>query len=500
MEDSMPRDDAAKADGEALPGDSGPGAGESAQVKEKALALSLELSKRALEAESLDELFFMLTNDLRILVEFDRALLITHLGGKSSLVAATNQPALQKKFKFYEAANELAGSLKSVDRGVWLSGAADAPKLSEEELAPDARDKLISYIGRAGCSFILCVPLKHNNAILGHLLLEFYEAKLPNRIEILTVLSIAPFLASALSEKWLFHEKPSIWALVTSDRAAHERMSKYRRFLPAILVAAAVLCFAFVAVPVHYTVGGTSEMVPRDRHMAFAKMDGLVERIDVKEGSKVEKDQVLAVLDKRELFHEIKSVQRRFEILTKQMAQLRSESARDPSKLAESELVSLKRTSAWEEMEYLKWKRQFLEVRSPVSGIVVTKDVDSFVGKRFRAGEPFCEIVVPGDLWVTIYVPENKISLVKRGQPATMFLDSEPSKGYSLKVEEISCVAQVLPRIGNVYRVRAPLGNAPSYVKAGMKGIGKIDTLELSLFRILVRRLHSLWNRISIYF
>jgi hypothetical protein len=97
-------------------------------------------------------------------------------------------------------------------------------------------------------------------------------------------------------------------------------------------------------------------------------------------------------------------------------------------------------------------------------------------------------------------VPEDKISLVKNGQPATVFLDSEPSKGYSLRVEEISCVAQALPRIGNVYRVRAPLAEPPSYVKAGMKGIGKIDTMKLSLFRILARRLHTHWNRISIYF
>jgi hypothetical protein len=496
----MPRDDAAKDDG-APPSESlGPAAEESAQVKQTALALSLELSKRALEAESLDELFFMLTNDLRILVEFDRALLITHMGGKSALVAATNQPALQKKFKFYEVASELAGCLESVDRGIWLSGDTDAAKLSQEELAPEARDRLMSYMERAGCAFILCVPLKHNKAVLGHLLLEFYETRPPNRIEILTVLSIAPLLASALSEKWLFHEKPATWALVTSDRAADERMAKYRRFLPVILVMAALICIAFFAVPVRYTVGGASEMVPRDKYIAFAKMDGLVERIDVKEGSKVEKGQVVAVLEKRELLHEIKSVQRRFEILTKQMAHLRSESARDPSKLAESEVISLKRTSAWEEMEFLKWKRQFLEVRSPVSGIVVSKDVDSLVGKKFRAGEPFCEIAVPGDLWVTIYVPEDKISLVKNGQPATVFLDSEPSKGYSLRVEEISSVAQALPRIGNVYRVRAPLAEAPSYVKAGMKGIGKIDTMKLSLFRILARRLQTHWNRISIYF
>jgi hypothetical protein len=494
------RDDVAKADEPAMSETPGFGAEESSQVKQKALALGLELSKRALETESLDELFFLLTNDLRILVEFDRALVISHLGGKSALLAVNNQPALQKKFKFYKIVSELAGSLKSVDRGVWLSAGADGGDQSLEELSPDSRDKLKSYMERAGSSFIFCIPLKHNKAVLGHVLLEFYETKPPSRIEILTVLAISPILAAALLEKWILNEQPSIRALIPSDRRADARMARYRKFLPPFLAIGIVLCLVFFLVPVSYTVGGISEIGPRDRHMAFVKMDGVVERIDIKEGSNVEKDQVIAVLEKRELLHETKSVQRRFEILTKQMAQLRSESARDPSKLAESELVSLKRASAWEEIQYLKWKQNFLEIKTPVSGIVVSKDVDSLVGKKFKAGEPFCEIAVPGDLWITIYVPEDKISLVKTGQPAIVFLDSEPSNGYHLIVEEISSVAMVLPRIGNVYRVRAPFGQAPPYVKVGMKGIGKIDTMELSLFGILMRRLQTQLNRISIYF
>jgi len=495
----MPVDDAAKADGAEASQTSGPAADESALIKQKALAMGLEFSKRALEADSLDELFFLLTNDLRVLVEFDRALLITHLGGKSLLVAATNQPALQKKFRFYEVIGELAGNLKNVDRGVWLSGEADARKLPDEDLEPAARDRLLSYMEQAGCPFILVVPLMHNRAILGHLLLEFYEKRVPNQIEILTVLSVAPFFASALCEKWLIHEKPATWALVTSDQSLAKRLAAYNKFLPAVVIIAAALVLAFFFAPIHYTVGGTCEVVPRDKYMSFAKIDGLVERIDIKEGSGVEKGQVVALLDKRDLDHEILSAQRKFEILTKQMALLRGESAQDPSKLAESEVIKLKRTSAFEELEYLKWKRQFLEIRSPVAGIVVSKDVDSLVGKKFKAGEPFCEIAVPGDLWVTVFVPEDKISLVTKGQRATVFLDSEPSKGHTLKVEEISYVAQVVPRSGNVYRVRAPFAEAPSYVKVGMKGIGKIDTREMSLSSILLRRIQTYWNRILIY-
>ena len=98
---------------------------DSTDPKQRALAIGLEFSKRALEADSLDELFLILTNDMRTLIPFDRVLLVTHLGGQSKFAAATNQPVLQEKFDFYELVSELAGHLRGVDKGVLLSANAD---------------------------------------------------------------------------------------------------------------------------------------------------------------------------------------------------------------------------------------------------------------------------------------------------------------------------------------------------------------------------------------
>ncbi len=151
--------------------------------------MGLEFSKRALEAESLDELFFVLTNDIRALVEFDRALLVTHFGGKSSFAAASNQPLLQEKAPFYKEVAALAEHLRGIERGILLSADADAGKLSEDEVSSDVRDLLLSYIKSSGCSYLLCVPLKHSKVLLGHLLLEFHDKALPGQIEILTVLA-----------------------------------------------------------------------------------------------------------------------------------------------------------------------------------------------------------------------------------------------------------------------------------------------------------------------
>ena len=467
--------------------------------KQKALALGLEFSKRALEAESLDELFYLLTNDIRVLMGFDRALLITHIGGTSHFVAATNQPILQKKFEFFDAVNALAGHLKHVDRGVWLSGEAGAVKLSDEGLPATVQEKLESYIALSECSFLLCVPLKHNKALLGHLLLEFHGHTVPNQIEILTVLSIAPFFAAALGEKWLMHEAPRMWSLIVPEERSQRFSGRtLMKYLAVFLALAAVALL--LTTGISYTVGGESEVVPREKIMAFAKIDGLVKQVLIKEGSQVEQGQTLAVLDSTELDHEIKTVERTLDIFTQQMVLLRRESGVDPSKLAERNLVGLKKSSASEELAFLRWKRQFLRIKAPVAGIVVTKEIDSLAGKRFKAGEPFCEIAEPGDLWVNIYVPEDKISYVRKGQSGLIYLNSDPATGYRIRITETAYIAEVLPRLGNVFAARAPFPDAPALAKVGMKGIGKIETGEISVYAIVYRRFLTRWNQLAIYF
>jgi hypothetical protein len=132
--------------------------------------------------------------------------------------------------------------------------------------------------------------------------------------------------------------------------------------------------------------------------------------------------------------------------------------------------------------------------------VIITKDVDSLVGKKLRAGEAFCEMAAPHDLWASILVPEEKISFVAKGQPAAIYLNSAPGHGFEVRVEEISPTAQAMPRLGNVYKVMAPFTHGEHHAKVGMKGIGKIQTGQSSIFSIIYLRLRTRWNQLSIYF
>ncbi len=469
------------------------------QTKAKAIALGLELSKRSVEADSLEDLFFILTNDIRSLIDYERALLIVHFEGKSRVAAVTNQPVLETRAKFHELATSLAEQIKDLSKGLFLSADPASWDVPDIGLSSQTKEAIRAYMGLSNSGYLFCIPLKYRDGIVGHLVLEFFQEKRPNQVAVLTLINMAPFLAFSLAEKWLLEAKPGLATRVLGQRRQFRRLYFWLKLLIALFVIGVVIFFVLNYIPFTYRVGGEADLAPREKHVAFSKIDGLVKEIRVSEGMSVKKGDVLALLDQTELRSEITRVQTRLDIATREMVLLQKEATQKPEKLAESRVQALKARSAQEELDFLKWKSQFLDIVAPVSGVVVTKDIQTFVGKRFKAGEPFCEIAVPGEVWSEVFVPEDKISYVKIGAKGEVYLNSEPSTGYSIVVKEVAPMAEAVPRLGNVFRVRAPFVEIPRIARVGMKGIGKIDARGATLWYIISQRLRMRWNQISLY-
>ncbi len=220
----------------------------------------------------------------------------------------------------------------------------------------------------------------------------------------------------------------------------------------------------------------------------------------MREGSEVQKDAVLATLDPKDLEFRITVARRELDMLTKEMSILSDAAGQNPSKLAQAQLVELNRKKKTQELDYLKSRRAFLELKAPVAGTVTTKSVQSLAGKRLGAGDAFCEIAVRSELSVDVNVPDDRITFVKPGQDVLVYLNSNPSRGYKLKITEIAPRAEALPRFGNVFRARATFAHAPVTTMVGMKGIGKINTGSASLWSMISRKLITRWNEFTAHF
>jgi hypothetical protein len=465
------------------------------------LVLGIELGKRAAGLQTLDELNFLIVNDLRALIEFDRCFLITHLGGKSVFSAANNQPTLDSKSKLYDRLSALAPVLKPLVKAVVIPNKPEEIAFPPEDVSGDLRGAILSYLRAGDCTYFACIPLIRHEVAIGHLVLEFYGDRVPQQFEILGLINITPLLALALTEKWMLSLHPELAALdephVTSVRKLMDLLKLHWRTASFAALLIFLVVFFF---PQYYTVGGEAEIAPLDRRAAFCKIEGLIDKVLVSEGAHVSENQPLARLDPKDQDYAIETVQREVEILSRQAKHLALESDETPAKLAERQILELERKKRMAELAYKKWQAQFLEIRAPVPGIILTRDIESLAGKRMRPGEPFCEIAVPGELVADIYVPEDKGTLVKPGQQAHLYLNNNPGQAYSLTVKEVSPSTEVIPRLGNVLRVRAGFESMPVGIKVGMKGIGKIFTERTNIWTVVTHGLLVRWNHLSLYF
>jgi multidrug resistance efflux pump len=241
-------------------------------------------------------------------------------------------------------------------------------------------------------------------------------------------------------------------------------------------------------------------VAPEFEYYAYVQIEGIVDKVLVKEGDLVKKDQVVAGLEDNEIQYKIREQQRLLAGYETEMEILRSQSAENPSKLADSELVGIKAKRARQELEFLKWQQQFLQIWSPVDGVVLTKKVESLIGKRFKAGEPFCRIAPSDTLLTEIFVREDDISYVKEGQAGEVFFNVQPNLSHAIRVTRIAPVSETLERMGSVFRVRAVFDKQPPEIRPGMTGTGHISTRTESLWFVLTRRLRSKINEAWLVF
>jgi HlyD family secretion protein len=119
-------------------------------------------------------------------------------------------------------------------------------------------------------------------------------------------------------------------------------------------------------------------------------------------------------------------------------------------------------------------------VKAPMDGVVTirSREEGEFVG----VGTPLITLSRLDEVWLSVYIPEDRLSRVKLGQPARVTVDGDKTV-YSGKVTFISPEAEFTPknvqtpdeRAKLVYRVKITLPNPDGVFKPGMPADGFLE-------------------------
>jgi HlyD family secretion protein len=131
-------------------------------------------------------------------------------------------------------------------------------------------------------------------------------------------------------------------------------------------------------------------------------------------------------------------------------------------------------------LEEARANRQDLRVVAPFSGTVATRTAEP--GEVITAGTPVITLVNLAEVYLRAFVPEGQIGRVRVGQPARVYLDSDPGKPIDAYVLRVDPQASFTPentyfredRVKQVVGVKLRVRGAVGFAKPGMPADGEI--------------------------
>ena len=255
---------------------------------------------------------------------------------------------------------------------------------------------------------------------------------------------------------FFFHR---VWGKATRNK---------RRAIAGALIALAAL----LAWPIHYTIKCDCRLVPKTKRVIAAPFDGLLGRTKVQPGDRVKEGDPLVALDSREL----KLKEAELSAARDQALKKRDRAMSNPEGVdfSAAQVASFEAAGVIEELSLVQRKLAVLDIRAPISGIVVAGDLRRAEGQPVRQGQVLFEVAPLEEMLVEIDVPDHEFSRVRAALPVSFRM--EAYSGWSGESHIARLYPQSEQRDGkNVFVAEAAVAGASPELRPGMRGRAAIE-------------------------
>lgn len=286
--------------------------------------------------------------------------------------------------------------------------------------------------------------------------------------------------AKALDVATHFHHIPLRPIASAAGRTIRAWKQDRRRKVLAFVVAPLAILAAILAIPIPWKVGGECIVEPTRKAFVVAETPGKVVKVAVKEGEIVKAGQLLAKLDDTDYVTQL-AVSRQ-QLLRWQVEAGKAQALGNEAERKIAELGAARESEAIHRIEYLQSRT---ELRSPIDGMVLTRNLSNREGEALEIGKTFCEIGSIGSHELEIEIKQKELgdvlSALNAGRklPVDFILHPHPTISLTTTLSGASSVSQVpeLRKTGSVFFARAPFPeNSPldKFLKPGFTGKAKI--------------------------
>ena len=277
------------------------------------------------------------------------------------------------------------------------------------------------------------------------------------------LVEIADVCSTALHNAREADRLPLRWIVRPLGRLTHAIAAHLPLTLLGVAAAVAAVV-ALVKLPADFNIEAPGTLQPIVRRDVFAPRSGIVDEVLVQHNASVEKGQPLVRMRDPALELELKRVDGEMETAQKQLDAVRAtktnRAVKDPTPIdsyrlsAEERELEQKLANARHEHDLLQHEREQLVVTSPITGRVLTWDVDhQLLARPVERGEALVTVAdLSADWQLELDVPDDRIGYVlaakneaKTDLPVRFRLSSEERAEHVGKVTEICQTANVAP-------------------------------------------------------
>jgi biotin carboxyl carrier protein len=348
------------------------------------------------------------------------------------------------------------------------------------------------YGGESGSAALCAVPLEAGNRVIAVWLLERDTPFTPAECEALETLALtlAPILELKLTaeENLLRHGQRSWQSLlrVVTDTS--------RPGTKLLVVLSALLVLFLALYPADYRVASQAVVEGAIQRVAVAPFQGYIRQAPARAGDIVQKGQVLAILEDKDLRLERVRWESELAVSVRKEREAMAKADRVALRLA-----SAQANQARAQLNLTLEKLSRVEVVAPFDGVVVRGDLSQELGSPVEQGKVLFELA-PLDAWrVILKVDERDIAHIRLAEAGELVLTSLPGHAYPLSVKRVTPVS-IAEDGRNYFRVEAELTEdatqGPVTMRPGMEGIAKISVGERSLLWIWTHRFTD-WLRLK---
>ncbi len=427
------------------------------------------------------EVAYAAANDGRLLADCDRLSVLSFDGRSCRVLAVSGQDDFDNRSNVIRKQQNLAALVCRSRQPLWLIGhSADLPRATKDlvdDYLNESHSRTLGVIplsdGRGSSDEDTEIEDVESRGPTGALILEWFgqDVTEDQASENVGVLSdhIGRALANANEYKGIFlmplWRAIGKWKVLVSARALPKTI--------AALSALGLLLLFFLLFPWSFDMRVDGVLEPVEKFNVFAKTEGVVSKVHVKNGQVVRQGELLVELRSDELdtriteaFGELGVVQQQFDAASSSALRARQQQDHDQETLAASQLETLRerKVGILRTIESLKSQEEKLKILSPIDGTIVSWDPVRQLTERPVTPQDLVLVVatLDSDWHMELFIPERKYGHVvhagekQGGLPkVTFFAATNPNKKYQGQLTLLEGHASEHPTHGSSVRAFA---------------------------------------------